>query len=73
MNVKQNCMDPMLKGHNMTCKDKLRLATERLEEHIYTMKQIETRIDEVTAKLAGINALMRVFQWDHEETKVDDG
>ena len=63
-------MDHTLKGHNVTCQEKLRIATEKLEEHIYTMKQIEQRIDDVTAKLAGINALMRVFKWDHEK-KVD--
>ena len=63
-------MDHTLKGNNMTCQEKLRIATETLEEHIYTMKQIEERVTEVTAKLAGINALMRVFQWDYE--KKDD-
>ena len=68
-------MDHTLKGNNMTCQEKLRIATETLEEHIYTMKQIEGRITEVTAKLAGINALMRVFQWDyvgHLVEKKDD-
>jgi hypothetical protein len=60
-----------LKGTNMTCKEKLRIATEKLEEHIYSMDLIEERIEDVTAKLAGINALIRAIKWNHEK-KVDD-
>jgi len=51
-------MDHTLKGHDMTCQEKLRITADKLEEHTYTMGQIEKRIDEVTAKLAGINKLM---------------